>query len=110
MPFGAILRNPRVDGPAGGGSDMEQVSLKAFYVDEGTIYAAVDAEQAAVLFEQDTGVACDEPDYPREIGANELEAAVPDFDEDERPTGSSSCIRAWLLEATAPGMLAASLR
>lgn len=31
------------------------VSLKAFQVDDETIYAALDAEQAAVFYEQDTG-------------------------------------------------------
>lgn len=84
--------------------------LKAFYVDEETIYAALDAEQAAVLYEQDTGIACDENEYPREVTKDELDAERPALDEDERLTGATTTLRSWLRGATAPGLLAAAAR
>ena len=82
------------------------LELKAYRVNDDTVYAALDAEQAAVLYEQDTGVACEEPDFPEELSDQELDALFPETDEDERPTGKSTSIRAWLVEAKEPGMLA----
>lgn len=80
--------------------------LKAFYVDDGTIYAAQDAFQAAVLYEQDTGLPCEEPEFPTELTSSELDAPIPELDDDERITGGSTSVRAWLTEARQPGLIA----
>lgn len=83
--------------------------LAVYQVDDETFYAAIDAEQAAVLYEQDTGVACDESEYPRELSCAELDAALPELDGNERPTGGSTSLRSYLLEASGPGMIACNV-
>ena len=80
--------------------------LKAFHVDEGMVYAALDAFQASVLYEQDTGLACDEPDYPKELSEAELDAPITEMDADDRPTGGTTSLRAWLERADRPGLIA----
>lgn len=85
------------------------LKLIAYQVDDETFYAAVNAEQAAVLYEQDTGVACNEPEYPRELSCSELDAAIPELDADERLTGGSTSLRAFLMEASEPGMIACNV-
>lgn len=86
-----------------------QRGLRAFHVDDETIYAALDAEQAAVLYEQDTGASCEDPDYPRELTPAELDAAIPELDENERMTGQETSLRAILDACTEPGMIACNL-
>lgn len=80
--------------------------LKAFYVDDGTIYAAQDAFQAAVLYEQDTGLPCEEPEFPKELTASELDAPIPELDDDERLTGRSTSLRTWLTDSGLAGLIA----
>lgn len=82
--------------------------LRAYWVDDDSIYAAETAEHAAALCLADTGEACEAP-FPELISEAELDAPRPDFDEDERPTGTSTTIRAWLLATTKPGWLAGSI-
>lgn len=78
--------------------------LKAFYVDDmPTIYAAATAEEAARLYEFDSGEAC-EDGYPYLVTDTELDKPVPETDEDEQPTGVMTTMRAWLADAT-PGHL-----
>lgn len=88
------------------GSEKAMHELTAYQVDDETVYVAIDAEH---LYEQDTGVACEEPEYPKALSDAELDAAIPELDEDERPTGRSTCLRAFLLEATEPGMMACNI-
>lgn len=83
--------------------------LKAFWVDEETVYAALDAEQASVLYEHDAGIACEEPDFPRELSQAELDESVPALDDDERPTGASTRVRRALEAAREPGMIACNV-
>ncbi|HGM5119933.1 TPA: hypothetical protein ACKPZZ_002138 [Stenotrophomonas maltophilia] len=78
--------------------------LKAFYVDDmPTIYAAATPEEAARLYEEDVGDPCDDG-YPREVSAAELDQSIPEFGEDEQPTGEMTTMRVWLEEAS-PGFL-----
>ncbi|WP_099473379.1 hypothetical protein [Stenotrophomonas maltophilia] len=78
--------------------------LKAFYVDDmPTIYAAATPEEAARLYEEDVGDACGEG-YPHEVSAAELDRSIPEFGEDEQPTGEMTTMRTWLEEAS-PGFL-----
>ncbi|EMI48763.1 hypothetical protein C405_14608 [Stenotrophomonas maltophilia AU12-09] len=78
--------------------------LKAFYVDDmPTIYAAATPEEAARLYEEDVGDPCDDG-YPREVSAAELDRSIPEFGEDEQPTGEMTTMRTWLEEAS-PGFL-----
>lgn len=80
------------------------MNLKAFYVDDmPTIYAAESAEEAARLYEEDVGDPCDEG-YPQEVSETELDRSIPDFGENELPTGEMTTMRAWLDEAS-PGFL-----
>ena len=84
-------------------------ALKAFHVDDETIYAARDAEQAAVLYEQDTRAACEEPDYPRSVTGAGLDLSLAVLDEDERLTGGDTSLRAILATTTEPGMIACNV-
>lgn len=84
-------------------------NMKAFHVDDETMYAAIDAEQAAVLYEKDTGAACEGPDYPRELLDAELAAVVPVREEDECLTGADTTLRDILAVATEPGMIACNV-
>ncbi len=75
--------------------------LKAFYVDDmPTIYAAATPEEAARLYEEDVGDPCDDG-YPLEVSAAELDRSIPEFGEDEQPTGEMTTMRTWLQEASA---------
>jgi hypothetical protein len=82
-------------------------TLKAFQVDDCTWYAAETAEQAAQVYKSDTGEDCDD-EYPTEVSDAELDAPIPEFDENEERTGDMTTMRAFLEEATAPGFLATS--
>ncbi len=84
-------------------------SLRAFYVDEDTIYAATSADEARQLFEHETGVICDVECFPKELTARELDARRPDFDADDRPTGTDFTVRALLASHGEAGLLACSL-
>jgi len=83
--------------------------MKAFHVDDETIYAAPSAEDAARQYESDTGAACEAEDYPRELTDAELDASIPEMDEHERLTGESTTLRACLAALGEPGMLACNV-
>lgn len=68
-----------------------------------TCYAAATPEEAARLYEEDVGDPCDDG-YPREVSAAELDRSIPEFGEDEQPTGEMTTMRTWLEEAS-PGFL-----
>lgn len=88
--------------------------MKAYEMnDEPTIYAADDDVAAAMLYILDGG---GEPHvgysegYPRELTAEELDREIPDYDENERPTGQTTTIRHMLEAATEPGYLCGAMR
>jgi len=84
--------------------------VKAYEMDdEPTIYAAHDADAAAMIYILDGG---EEPQdgYPRELTDEELDRERPDYDEDERQTGETTTIRRWLEVATEPGFLGGAMR
>ena len=80
--------------------------LKAFHVDETTLFAAMSAEQAAELFADWIG---DEVDVALVEEATDafLDKEIPEFDENERQTGRMTTVRSWLADAE-PGFLASS--
>ncbi|NID15430.1 hypothetical protein [Luteibacter yeojuensis] len=83
--------------------------LKAFQCDETELFAAVSAEQAAELYEDWTGEAPEAP-YPAELTDAQLDEPIPDFDEDENPTGEMTSVRQFLAEhGDEPGWLAGSM-
>ena len=77
--------------------------LKAFHVSDCEIYAALSSDQAARLYEDETGESCEEG-YPCELSQEELDKPTPEFDEDENQTGDMTSIANWLREAS-PGFL-----
>lgn len=80
--------------------------MKAFQMDDETIYAGNSAEEATASYLDDTGELELEDGYPRELTDDELDAPMPETDEDERPTGARTSMRAYLNEMTEPGYLA----
>jgi hypothetical protein len=81
-------------------------TLKAFQIGD-DLYAANSAEQAAQLFTEQTGDACDEE--VRELTDDELDAPQPEYDEDEQPTDDTTSVRQMLREhGDEPGWLAAT--
>ena len=84
--------------------------MKAYEMDdEPTIYAAHDADAAALLYILDGGEQPQE-DCPRELTDAELDAEHPDYDENEHPTGTTTTIRRMLEAATEPGFLCGAMR
>lgn len=83
--------------------------LRAYRVSDNEIYAAESIEQAAELYRADTGEECESPYFPEAISDAELDGEIREYDEDERPTGDTTTIRAWLLAATEPGWLAGTV-
>jgi len=79
--------------------------LKAFQVDDYTIYAGETAEAAADAFAEDTGEMVNMADV-RELSDAELDDEFPECDENEAPTGQMTTMRAYLDEATEAGFLA----
>lgn len=82
--------------------------LKVFRCTENDWYAATDAEQAALLLYNETG---EDPEdgYPEELSDEELDAPIPEFDEDENETGDMTSLRQILAEhGSRPGWLAGS--
>jgi hypothetical protein len=82
--------------------------MNAYHVDDMTIFAAESAEQAAQLYEAETGEPCEAGEYPRQLTDSELDRPQLDRDEDERPTGATTTIRSWLAAQAEPGFLCAS--
>lgn len=82
--------------------------LKAFACTDYDLYAAASLEQARALAEVDVGEPC-EDGYPRELSDSELDASVPEFDDNERETGRMTSVRQMLAEhGDDPGWLAGS--
>ena len=77
--------------------------------DEPTIYAADSAWDAARGYVADSGERL-EAGYPRLLTPAELDREMPDFDEDERPTGETTTIRRMLEDAKGPGYLCGAMR
>jgi hypothetical protein len=86
---------------------QRQDSMNAYHVDDMTIVAAESAEQAAQLYEAETGEPCEPGEYPRQPTDSELDRPQLDRDEDERP-GATTTIRSWLAAQAEPGFLCAS--
>jgi hypothetical protein len=85
--------------PLGSASSEGLGVLLAYEMDDmPTIYAATSAVHAANLYAEETGELPDDG-YPRELSAAELDAPQAETDEDERPTGEMTSIRAWLAAA-----------
>jgi hypothetical protein len=79
--------------------------LKVFHVDDTTLFAARDTEHAVELYTE----WCGEPpdmNYVREASDEYVDREIPEFDENEAPTGRMTTIRSWLVGAE-PGFLAA---
>lgn len=70
-------------------------TLKAYQIND-ELYAAGTAEQAASDYRDMTGEAPEEE--PRELSEAELDAAHPEFGEDEQPTGGTTTVRKMLAE------------
>ena len=82
--------------------------VKAFYVSECELWAAETAEQAKQDYERETGEECIDG-YPQELTDAELDAELPEFDEDEAQTGGKTSVRQMLSEfAYGVGFLACS--
>lgn len=80
--------------------------MKAFQVDDETIFAANDASHAAQLYQDWCGDPCSDG-YPAELTDEQLDHRHPAFDADERPIkGETESAREWLAAATEPGFLA----
>lgn len=82
-------------------------ALKAFQVDDYTWWAAATADEAIQSYFEETGEVV-EDGYPTEVTDAMLDAEIPEFDENEAPTGNMTTMRAFLNEATGPGFLATS--
>ncbi|GAB4059162.1 hypothetical protein [Uliginosibacterium sediminicola] len=83
-----------------------ETTMKAFELDDcGTVYAADSAEDAAMIYIEDTGEQPPEG-FPRELSDAELDYPRPEIDEGERPTGRLTTLRAWLAETKTKGLLA----
>lgn len=82
--------------------------LKAFECGE-DLYAAENAAQALELIRKDSGDYEIEPFEIHQLSDEELDRLIPDFDENENPTGGQTCIRKWLEDMNEPGWLAGTL-
>lgn len=89
--------------------DKTEPKLLAFVMDdENTVYAHFSADEAAKLYAEDAGYTLDEiyEEYPRQLTDEVLDKPMPEYDEDEQPTGNTTSLRAYLNEMTGPGYLA----
>lgn len=83
--------------------------MNAYQMDDHpTYYAADTAEAAAECYTDDSGESV-EDGYPILVSDAELDAEIPERDEDEALTGRMTTMRSWLNAMTAPGFLAAGL-
>lgn len=82
--------------------------IKAFRVGDSDVYAAYDAFGALKAANDMTGEGEFNIDEVMELTDYELDVQYPEFDEDERPTGSMTTIRIWLSETVTPGWLCGS--
>jgi len=71
--------------------------LKVFRCSDNDWYAASTPDHAARLFYVDTG---EDPEdgYPEEMTDAQLDAPIPEFDEDETETGNTTSMRQILAE------------
>lgn len=79
--------------------------MKAFWMDEETVWAADTLDDAKIDYATETGEVADE-DFVRELSDEELDRLIPETDEDERPTGAMTTLRRYLDEMKVPGFLA----
>jgi hypothetical protein len=81
-------------------------TMKIYAMDDETWYSAESIQEATRLYMDSMGDGHEFDDgYPRELTDAEYDKEIPDFDEDERPTGQMTTPRAWLADAQ-PGFLA----
>jgi hypothetical protein len=82
-------------------------NLKAFWVGDMDIYAAESAEQALRLANEQHGGEFDtfDEDDVSEVTAERLDKVIPEFDENEAPTGETTTLRKWLEQAVIPDWL-----
>lgn len=84
--------------------------MKAFYVSDYEIWAANSAEEARASALREWGMEpCDQDgfDPPVELSDAEMDEPFDDRDEDERPTGQKTTLRAELALLSEPGFLCA---
>ena len=81
------------------------MAMKAFQLTDEEIWAANSLEEAITDYEKTTGVNID-PDDVNELSDTLLDKPVPEYDDDENPTGQMTTLRAWLNDMTEPGFLA----
>lgn len=82
--------------------------LKAFQMSDEEIYAAASSGLAVAAYVEDTGVLPEMHDV-RELTDHELDREIPEYDENEAPTGQMTTLRRYLNEMTGPGFLAGTL-
>lgn len=85
-----------------------RTELKVFRCTDNDWYAAKDAEHAARLLYNQTDELPEEG-YPEELTDAQLDEKIPEFDEDEKPTGKMTSMRQMLAEhGNDPGWLCGS--
>lgn len=78
--------------------------LHAFQMDDETVYAGATADEAIQAYHDDTGE-LPEDGYPTQMSDAWLDESVPEYDENEAPTGNMTTMRAYLDEMTEAGFL-----
>lgn len=81
--------------------------MNAYQMDDYDVWAANSIEEAVSDYERETGGKVD-PEEVRQLTDAELDADIPEFDENEQPTGKMTTIRSWLADMTKPGFLGSS--
>ena len=79
--------------------------MKAFWMDEETVWAAETLDDAKIDYATETGEVADD-DFVREVTDEELDRPMPETDEDEMPTGVMTTLRRYLDEMKEAGFLA----
>lgn len=81
--------------------------MKAYRVNEDELWAHHSLEQLRVDYKAETGEDID--DDADEVSDEFLDALIPEYDENEAPTGEKTTLRRYLNEMTEPGFLAGTL-
>ena len=84
--------------------------MKAYYVSDYEIWAANSAEEAMAAAMKEWGGTPDDEEYKydvRELSDAEMDEPFDDRDEDERPTGEKTTLRAEIALLNEPGFLCA---
>jgi hypothetical protein len=109
---GAVLLKPKettmfdfIEVPSPQNADPNRKPMRAFQVSDCEWWAAVDESACRADYKDTTGEDVDDDAF-RELTDAELDKEIPETDEDERPTGNMTTMRAFLDEMTGPGFLA----